>query len=150
MYKILIATDGSKISQNAVNYVMNLLENQQKDNVEVSVISVYNSGLGSSGKAIIPKKEYARVIEYAKAQAEQAVNSIAAVLEKKGIKVNKSVEEGDPAQVIAKVAKSINADQIVMGTRGLSDLKGMLMGSVSRKVVHLAHCPVVLVKSGIY
>lgn len=150
MYKILIATDGSKNSQNAVNYVINLLENQQKDNVEVSVISVYNSGLGSSGKAIIPKKEYTRIIEYAKAQAEQAVNSIAAVLEKKGIKVNKIVEEGDPAQVIAKIAKSINADQIVMGTRGLSDLKGMLMGSVSRKVVHLAHCPVVLVKSGIY
>jgi nucleotide-binding universal stress UspA family protein len=53
---------------------------------------------------------------------------------------------GDPASEILSVAKSAKADMIVMGSRGLSNLKGLLVGSVSHKVMHLAKCTCVTVK----
>jgi nucleotide-binding universal stress UspA family protein len=53
---------------------------------------------------------------------------------------------GPIAETINKTAREINADQIVMGTRGFSPLRGAVLGSVSTKVVHLARVPVTLVK----
>ena len=46
---------------------------------------------------------------------------------------------------LVKEAQKSKADLIVMGTRGLGTLKGFLVGSVSRKVIHYAACPVMVV-----
>ena len=56
------------------------------------------------------------------------------------------LEFGDPAATILSVANGQNADAIVMGSRGLGDLSGMLMGSVSHKVAHLCKCTCITVK----
>ena len=53
---------------------------------------------------------------------------------------------GDPAGEILERAAQIGADMIVMGSRGLSDLKGLLVGSVSHKVNHLADCTCITVR----
>jgi nucleotide-binding universal stress UspA family protein len=53
---------------------------------------------------------------------------------------------GDPASKILAQANAAKADMIFMGSRGLSDLKGLLVGSVSHKVMHLADCTCVTVK----
>jgi nucleotide-binding universal stress UspA family protein len=55
-------------------------------------------------------------------------------------------DEGDPAQRILACAQSENADLIVMGRRGLSDLAGLLIGSVSHKISQLADCACLTVK----
>ncbi|MBE0428510.1 MAG: universal stress protein [Thermoleophilia bacterium] len=47
---------------------------------------------------------------------------------------------------IVEIAKRENADLIVLGSRGLSEFRGMLLGSVSSKVVQHASCPVLIVK----
>jgi len=60
--------------------------------------------------------------------------------------VELAVEEGNPAQLILDCAKRTEADMIVMGSRGLGNLRGMLMGSVSHKVSPLAECTCVTVK----
>jgi nucleotide-binding universal stress UspA family protein len=52
---------------------------------------------------------------------------------------------GDPAQVIIETARSHNADVIVVGRRGRGRLAGLLLGSVSQKLVSLAPCAVVVV-----
>lgn len=54
--------------------------------------------------------------------------------------------EGQAAQEIARVAADRGADCIVMGTRGMNALGGLLLGSVAQRVVHLAAVPVMLVK----
>lgn len=59
--------------------------------------------------------------------------------------VNEELHEGLEAESILKVAESRKADLIVMGTRGLGTVKGLLVGSVSRKVIHYASCPVMVV-----
>ncbi|WP_110654156.1 universal stress protein [Salinicola halimionae] len=53
------------------------------------------------------------------------------------------VVEGPPARVIVEQADRLGVDTIIMGSRGLSDLKGLLVGSVSHKVSHVASCPVI-------
>ena len=77
-----------------------------------------------------------RLMEDAKARArQQAVPSVRTVL-----------REGDPAAAILNLAREENADIIVMGRRGLGDLAGLLLGSVSHKVAHLAECACLTVK----
>lgn len=53
---------------------------------------------------------------------------------------------GDSAEKIVAEAEKDGAGLIVVGSRGLSDLGGLVMGSVSHKVIHLAHCPCLTVK----
>jgi nucleotide-binding universal stress UspA family protein len=55
------------------------------------------------------------------------------------------LQKGLEAESILKVAENCAADFIVMGTRGLGAVKGFIVGSVSRKVIHYASCPVMVV-----
>ena len=65
----------------------------------------------------------------------------------KGVKgVHTLTSEGDPADCILETAAREKADMIVIGSRGLSNLKSLLVGSVSHKVSHLADCTCVSVK----
>ena len=67
--------------------------------------------------------------------------------EEKGVSdVTVQVIDGKPADNILAAAKHENADLIVMGRRGLGDVAGLLMGSVSHKVNHLAECACLTVK----
>ena len=71
-----------------------------------------------------------RLVEGARWQAESA-----GVARVKGL-----VEDGDPAHRIVEVARRENVELIVMGRRGLGDLKGLLLGSVTHKVAQAASC----------
>ena len=69
------------------------------------------------------------------------------VLEKNGVEqVSTQVIDGKPAENIISAAEHEKADLIVMGRRGLGDIAGLLMGSVSHKVTHLAECACLTVK----
>jgi len=56
------------------------------------------------------------------------------------------VSPNETPQQIVQVAADVNADLIVMGTRGMTEWKSMMLGGVANKVVHQAHCPVLLVR----
>jgi nucleotide-binding universal stress UspA family protein len=60
--------------------------------------------------------------------------------------VHTEVLEGSPAEAILDVASTRQNDLIVMGSRGLGQLSGLLLGSQSQKVVQHAKCPVLIVK----
>jgi nucleotide-binding universal stress UspA family protein len=53
--------------------------------------------------------------------------------------------KGSEAEAILMVAEKQQADLIVIGTRGFGAVKGLLVGSMSRKVIHLSTCPVMVV-----
>jgi nucleotide-binding universal stress UspA family protein len=64
-----------------------------------------------------------------------------------GLKIAKSmVFSGDPVEEIIQFAKNNDIDMIVIGSRGLGKIKGLLLGSVSSKVCHLAECTCVTIK----
>jgi nucleotide-binding universal stress UspA family protein len=70
----------------------------------------------------------------------------ARALKKGATKVKSFLEHGDPATVILRYAKRRKIDLIVLGTRGLGQVKGMLMGSVSRKVTNLSHISCLIIR----
>ncbi len=81
-----------------------------------------------------------------KAEAVQGLERHAASLRAQGLEVEAVVREGYPATVIEEEAERQNADLIVIGTRGLTGLRHMLLGSVAERVVQKAPCPVLTVK----
>ncbi len=79
--------------------------------------------------------------------AEKILSDAKRVARDNGVQdVSSATVEGDPAERILQRAEQEGANLIVMGSRGLSDLKGLLMGSVSHKVSQLSPCTCVTVK----
>jgi universal stress protein A len=81
-----------------------------------------------------------------KTEAEQSLEGYAAPVRSSGLDVSILVREGYPATVIEEEAVSQKADLIVIGCRGLSGLKHLLLGSIAERVVQKASCPVLTVK----
>ena len=78
---------------------------------------------------------------------EQIINTASASASKAGVaNVTAEILSGDYANNILEVAKKVDAEIIVMGRRGLSNLKGFVTGSVSHKVSQRAECSVLTVK----
>ncbi len=80
-----------------------------------------------------------------KEDSEQSLARYGEELRARGLDVTECVREGYPASVIEEEAISEHADMIVMGSRGLSGLKHLLLGSIAERVVQRAHCPVLTV-----
>lgn len=79
--------------------------------------------------------------------AEKLLERARKTAEEHGAKqIEATWHQGDPARVILEQAREQGADLVVLGSRGLSDLKGLLIGSVSHKVAHLFEGSVVTVK----
>lgn len=74
---------------------------------------------------------------------EDAAEEAAARL---GGRVVTHLETGDPARVVLAAIERERADLVVMGSRGLGEIRGLLLGSVSHKVAQLAPCPCLTVK----
>ena len=77
--------------------------------------------------------------------AEQTTALLHVLLEEKGIDHEVLILEGDPAQAITEAASDEKCELIVMGTRGLSNLAGMALGSVSHKVLQVMDRMVLIV-----
>jgi nucleotide-binding universal stress UspA family protein len=77
---------------------------------------------------------------------EDALRGAIAACADAGVRFTVRNEKGGPAETIDRIAREEKIDHIVMGTRGLGSIRGLLAGSVANQVLHLAHVPVTLVK----
>jgi len=68
-------------------------------------------------------------------------------VEAEGVSAEASVSSEFPPQAIVEMAKDISADLIVMGTRGLTGVKHVMLGSVAERTLRIAPCPVLTVKN---
>lgn len=81
------------------------------------------------------------------AAGQTILESAESIVRELGIEtVETSVEVGDPARKIIAKADEVEADMIVMGSRGLGNWKSLLVGSVSHKVMNMAPCTCVTVR----
>ncbi len=169
--KILVPVDGSPHSVKAVELASDLaskydaeiillhvlLRGHMPDGLKKALeVEVGKRTSGAGNLVNMPQEIMARVgnkkdtqlsIEELDYIGKYVLSSVANICHHKGVtKVERRVEEGNPAKVIMKAADDGNVDMIVMGNRGLSDLQGILVGSVSHKVSHLAKCTCVTVR----
>ena len=75
-----------------------------------------------------------------------ALNSALSKCKAANISFKQVARTGQVAKTIAEVAREEGVNQIVMGTRGLGGIQGLLLGSVATQVIHLAEVPVTLIK----
>ncbi len=81
--------------------------------------------------------------------AQELVDEVVRAFRDAGVEARgelRRVSAGDTPEQIVAVAKQFEADLIVLGTRGMTEWRSLLLGGVANKVVHHAHCPVLLVR----
>jgi nucleotide-binding universal stress UspA family protein len=142
--RILVPVDGSDRALAALELAVEL---QKKCDSELLLLCVYRhySLLEASMSMVNPdrpenldesmQKHAKNVVEYAKSAAAENGSK----------NVRGFVKSGPPARTIVNFAKDKNVDLIVLGSRGIGDVEGYLLGSVSHKVTSLSHCPTMVV-----
>lgn len=138
--RILVAVDGSEHSLKAARTAAELA--RFLNSRELRVVVAYDPIPPYLGEPNLQAAINARLNE-AQEIMEKALQAIGPLPE--GL-LRTEILEGPPAEAILKVAETHQSDLIVMGSRGLGRLSGLLLGSQSQKVVQHAHCPVLIVR----
>jgi nucleotide-binding universal stress UspA family protein len=136
--RILVAVDHSEISDRAVVAARDLAVLSKG---EVGVLHLRERETGAKTGAL--------VIDETTDAANAAVAAAVDVLAQAGVKAHGEVRNtifGYAAREIINDAEEVNADVIVMGSRGRGDLAGLLLGSIAHKVIHLSERPVLVVR----
>jgi nucleotide-binding universal stress UspA family protein len=136
--KILLATDGSPSAVEAARYAGQLA---QLTSAQVIVLHAY-----PRVPAFLGEPDFSRLIHENLAEAERIVAPVLEQLLAAGVDASAEILEGPPAEAILAVAENSRCDLIVLGTRGYGQLAGMLLGSVSHKVLANATLPVLVVR----
>ena len=144
---ILIAYDGSADAQTAIDRAAQLLSNE-----EATVLVVWETFIDTvtrSGGVPVGDVDYESLDRQNEAQARERANEGAERARQGGMNAQgvARVREQTTASTILAEADELGVDAIVIGTRGLTGLKSLLLGSVSHAVVQHAHVPVMVVPS---
>jgi nucleotide-binding universal stress UspA family protein len=140
--KILIPVDGSSASLRATDFGIDMAT--QNLSTSLVLLNVQNI------PAIALVDASAMPVDWPDAATSQASDrALKGAMEKcEGASVDFKtlVKSGKTAETIAQVADEEGVKHIVMGTRGLGGVKGLLLGSVTTKVIHLTEVPITLTK----
>lgn len=143
MTRILIAVDGSahsaKVAKAAIRQAA-----AYKQTPELHLIYVHLP-VPTLGGLIKPIGHEA-LQRYYREEGEDALRGAKKLLARAKLACTTHIMVGPIAESLTREAKKLKCDLIVMGTHGLGAMSGMLLGSVAAKTVHLASCPVVLIR----
>lgn len=148
--KILVAIDGSDQSLDAASYAISLAEVYRSELIALYVISALTQDDYDSDMQIEKIPESVRkIMDNAKSESDPWFSRIGNELKKDNpIKFHTKIILG-PVKVsgsIVNYAENAGVDLIVVGTRGRSGFKRLLLGSVASDIVTYSHCPVLVVK----
>lgn len=137
MFKVIIwASDGSEHAERALEYARGLAEAGSARLIAVHVTEI-NVGRAGGYPVQVDEEEVERKI---KSQVKD--------LKDAGLDANYKqcgASAGGAAHAIADAATEVGADLVVVGTRGQGPISGLLLGSVTHRLLHVAHCPVLAV-----
>lgn len=135
---ILLAVDGSDHALKAAKLAGDLA---RLSGGKLRVLTVYDDVPSYLGEPNL-----SQVIAKRTEQAEQVLDSTTKEIGDIPGGCETDILSGDPAKAILRAVDTFNIDLIIMGTRGQGDIKSLLLGSQSHKVVSAAPCPVMLVR----
>lgn len=147
--KILIPTDGSKSSLNAVKYAAKLASSLRTKNT-ITLINVHDEAglLYADQFAGVPNVtvNIEEMHDYLLELSRKELKSAQTILDKAGVKHDMIIGIGRVTDEILGVANKDKYDLIIMGSKGRSAFADLLVGSVAQRVLHAAKQPVLLVK----
>lgn len=151
--KILVPLDGSEHSMRALDIAIQVAK---RFNGKITLIHVYSVSVRplvvpepatfAPGIPMITPTEYSRVAEAVKNAGARILAEGAEKVKAEKIEVETMLREGHTVHEIVRAAEEGKFDLIVMGARGLSRIKEIILGSVSDGVIRNAPCPVLITK----
>ncbi|MEX6505372.1 universal stress protein [Jiella sp. M17.18] len=146
---ILHPTDGSQDARRALEFAVDLA--RLKD---ARLLILHVQAHRGGGQVPPELEEYARIEHIRVTEADILQRAAEAVVEEAkrsaealgASDVRTQIRAGDPVRAIVETARENHADMIVLGSRGLGDAQGLLLGSVSHKVAHAAPCTCIIVR----
>lgn len=139
--RILVPVDGSSHSCRAVEYAIKLARCMEK---EILLIHLHKQLYGPS--FLKGEPYYQQALNQILSQSKELLAPFRQLIDQAGINFEERIMEGPAGDKICEVAQLEKCEMIVMGSRGCSELHGLIMGSVAHRVLHLAACPVIVVK----
>jgi nucleotide-binding universal stress UspA family protein len=138
--KILLATDGSENASRAADAAIGLALGLSLPSITIAHIV---TSPPSESRMVQAKFDVHSLLEE---ESRKAIRGTLNRCDAAGIPYTLKVAIGDPAQEILAHVQKEQIDLVVIGSRGLGTLQGVLIGSVSQKIAHLVPCPVLIVK----
>jgi len=138
--KILVAIDGSDASMDAAEYAISL--SKEYNNAELYALHVIRADVDLFGP-----HETSEFMTTMRTEGEKYLNKVRLKANEKNIQIKTEIiSSTNIAGGIVDYAEENKIDLIVIGTRGRTGFKKLLLGSVASHVVTYAHCPVLVVK----
>lgn len=147
MYKrILIATDGSTLSNKAVGNGLALATSLNADVVIVKVVGRYLSSYFEGG-FVLPNEDVDRIEKQWTDEAQKEVDAVKKMADRKGLKAKAVVASSNfVADAIVATAVKHKCQLIVMSSHGRRGLKGILLGSETQHVLTHSKIPVLVLR----
>ena len=143
--KVLVPVDGSPASLRALDFAIEMTG--QNPDTSLVLLNVQNISAMDLADADMADAAMGGDWQEAASQASaKALKEAIGKAEAAGVAFKNIVRTGQTAEAIAQAARDEGIEHIVMGTRGLGSIQGLLLGSVAMKVIHLAQVPITLLK----
>ena len=143
MTTVLIPVDGSEYSLRGVSLVISRRSRYANpEDVQIHLVNV-QAPFPHFASSFASREQVAGFHEE---ESREQLREACRLLDSAGVRYTCHYKVGDAAEVITALADKLTCDEIVMGAHGRSAVADAIVGSVSRKVVHLSKIPVLLIK----
>jgi nucleotide-binding universal stress UspA family protein len=142
VHKLLIPIDGSDNAMRALDYALRLAK--EGGPIAIRLLTVHPEPVIYGEIQIYVSTQ--KVEELQEQHSRDILRPAEAAAKAAGVPFESEVIVGDTASTIVRRAEELGCDGIVMGTRGMTAIGNLVMGSTATKVIHLARLPVTLIK----
>jgi nucleotide-binding universal stress UspA family protein len=137
--KILVPVDGSKTAAKTVDAII-----ARKERFPAVLTLLHVVDLDRLAYRMIPDFQVAMVREHSRRAGEQLLNGYREFFDRAGMDVESRLEFGSPREIICHIANDEGFELLVLGRRGLGEIRDVLFGSVANHALHHVRCPVLL------
>jgi len=142
MRRLLVPFDGSDNELRALRYAIALV--RETGAASIHVVTAHEESLVYGEIAVYVTHE--KMAELQRQHSEAVLGAAEQLLKEAAAPYTKEILVGNIAEVIARRADELHCDGIAMGTRGMTAVGNLVLGSVATKVIHFANAPLTLVK----